>query len=258
MLNEIEIPEFHPRAKLSLVTYLSQGLKVKGYLAIPKGKGPFPLLIYCRGGIRKVGMTRLAWVSHFVERGYAVFAPFYRGNRGGEGREDFAGQDRYDVIEAIPFLASHPLVDTQRIHLFGFSRGALMALFTAMECKNVRSVVVWGGVSDVTLSYEERIDLRRMFKRALGGTPRRCPEAYRYRSVLERVEELRCPVLIIHGTKDQQVGVKHAYLLADALKRSKKEFTLSVFEGAGHFLSPSLFIDGIDHMFEWLGSLPNK
>jgi dipeptidyl aminopeptidase/acylaminoacyl peptidase len=92
MQSQIEIQEFNPNARLYLVTYLSQGFKVKGYLAIPRKKGPFPLLVYCRGGIRNVGMTRLAWVKRFVEAGYIVFAPFYRGNRGGEGREDFCGE----------------------------------------------------------------------------------------------------------------------------------------------------------------------
>jgi len=251
MIEKKELLEFHPQARLYLVTYLSQGLKVKGYLAIPKSKGPHPLLVYCRGGIKNVGMTRLNWIRQFVEHHYVVFAPFYRGNRGGEGREDFAGEDRYDVLEAMEWLTRLENVDRKKVHLFGFSRGSLMSLFTAMEYTYIKSVVVWGGVSSMFLTYQERVDLRKMLKRVIGGTPNKVPEQYEWRTVLSRVSEIHCPVLIIHGKDDQQVGIEHAYILAEQLKKSSKSYELLVFEEAGHFLTPKLFQEAISYMFEW-------
>lgn len=255
MQSQIEIHEFNPNARLYLVTYLSQGLKVKGYLAIPRSKGPFPLLVYCRGGIRNVGMTRLAWVERFVEAGYIVFAPFYRGNRGGEGREDFCGEDRNDVFDALSWLRVHPLVQQQHMHLFGFSRGSVMALYAAMRYKEVASVVVWGGVSDMTLTYEERTDLRKMLKRVIGGTPQKKPKEYWARSPIHQIGELEAPVLLIHGSEDQQVSVEHATLLAEALDGANKTYTKCVYEGAGHFLHPHLFDQAISDMFSWIEQL---
>ncbi|WP_025026718.1 alpha/beta hydrolase family protein [Caldalkalibacillus mannanilyticus] len=254
LIDVVEIAEFHMNARLFLVTYLSAGLKVKGYLAVPKGTGPFPALVYCRGGIRNVGMTRLAWVSRFVEQGYVVFAPFYRGNRGGEGREDFCGEDRHDVTHAIDWLKLHPQVDPKRLHLFGFSRGAVMALFAAMECKEVASVVVWGGVSEMSVTYEERIDLRRMLKRIIGGTPAKFPERYQLRSPIYFLHELECPVLIVHGTLDQQVGFIHARLLEEALHAQNKRYTTFFYEGEGHFFHAPLFNQAIERMFQWLNT----
>ena len=32
-------------------------------------------------------------------------------------------------------------------------------------------MILWSGVSDLAQTYEERIDLRRMMKRVIGGTP---------------------------------------------------------------------------------------
>lgn len=247
-----KVPDFHVQASLYEVTYEAQGLKVKGYLCLPQGQGPFPLLIYCRGGIKRVGMTRLAWVSRFVDRQYAVFAPFYRGNRGGEGREDFGGEDRYDVIDALGWLKAHPLLDSSRIHLFGFSRGSMMALFTAMEDEQISSVVVWGGVSDLALTYEERVDLRRMLKRVIGGTPHKKQEEYAWRSPIHYVDKLHCPVLIIHGTKDVQVGVEHSYLLARYLSEAGKLHTLRIYEGEGHFFQQDVYRQALDDMFAWM------
>ncbi|MFC4766346.1 alpha/beta hydrolase family protein [Effusibacillus consociatus] len=251
MIDQVEIPEFHPYAELFLVTYLSQGLRVKGYLAIPAGEGPFPLLVYCRGGIRNVGMTRLAWVSRFVSEGYIVFAPFYRGNRGGEGREDFGGEDRHDVLDALSWLSELSQVNKSEIHLFGFSRGAIMALFAAMEFPFVKSVIVWGGVSDLALTYEERIDLRRMLKRVVGDSPQKVPEAYAWRSPIYRVDELSCPVLLVHGTKDEQVGIEHSLRLAAALKDNGKTYTCLFYEGWGHFFSAAVWEEAFSRMFQW-------
>ncbi|MBO8170277.1 MAG: S9 family peptidase [Bacillaceae bacterium] len=254
LLQQFEIPEFHPNARLYHVTYPAQNLKVTGYLAVPRGDGPFPVLVYCRGGIGNVGMTKLAWVSRIVEKGVMVFAPFYRGNRGGEGREDFAGEDRYDVIDALPLLAEHPLADAGRIHLFGFSRGALNALFAAMESPIPRSVAVWGGVSDLAMTYEERVDLRRMLKRVIGGPPWKLPEAYRERSPIFHVQNLPCPVCIIHGTKDQQVSIRHADRLADALQKVEKPYERLIYEGLGHHFPPPFFDQAIRRMLRWMES----
>ena len=51
-----------------------------------------------------------------------------------------------------------------------------MALWTAIECPTAASMVTWGGVSDMVLTYEERVDMRRMMKRVIGGTPTKYPE----------------------------------------------------------------------------------
>ena len=73
-------------------------------------------------------------IVQFAAEGFIVFAPFYRGNQGGEGDEDFAGDDRYDAISGFTLLANHPRVKKESIHIFGFSRGGIMALWTAIEC----------------------------------------------------------------------------------------------------------------------------
>lgn len=56
------------------------------------------------------------------------------------------------------------------MHLFGFSRGGLMALWTAILRNDIKSVVTWAGVSNVTSMYMERVDMRRTLKRIIGGS----------------------------------------------------------------------------------------
>jgi dipeptidyl aminopeptidase/acylaminoacyl peptidase len=238
------------------VTYMSEGLKVKGYLAVPEEHVPCPGLIYCRGGIRKVGMVRIRRIVSMARRGFVVFAPFYRGNEGGEGREDFAGEDRFDVHHALPLLRSLEEVRPGPISLIGFSRGAVMALLTAKECDGVGPVVVWGGVSDLFQTYEERIDLRRMLKRVVGH-PRKQAEEYVKRSPVYWAEQIRSPVMIVHGTKDSQVGVEQARKLAEALERAGKEYAMELYEGLPHRFPKEEDERVLDAVFAWISQKLN-
>ncbi len=162
IIDQYRFPSPHPGIDVFFVTYMSQGLKVKGFLAAPKRKGVYDGFLYLRGGIKNVGQVRVPRLIEFASRGFAVFAPLYRGNGGGEGNEDFAGDDRYDAFAGFELLRRHPLVHPGRVHLFGFSRGGAMALHAALMAEGVCSVAVWGGVADMELTYWERPDLRRM------------------------------------------------------------------------------------------------
>ncbi len=46
---------FLDKVDIYSITYLSDGLKVKGFLSIPKGKGKYPIIIYNRGGNKNFG-----------------------------------------------------------------------------------------------------------------------------------------------------------------------------------------------------------
>lgn len=223
------------RLSLSLITYYSDNIPVQGYFMHPKTDQTYPGFIYCRGGIRKVGMVKLDRLIPLARRGYAVFAPFYRGLGKGQGRDEFGGADRQDVFAAADMLRRHPSVKNSRVAIIGFSRGSVMALRAAKEYQKTGPIVIWGGVSDLRLTYEERVDLRRMLKRVVGN-PRKQPEAYAARSGVCWAERIAPPVLIIHGTDDVQVGVRHAYVLTQALRMARKKVRLQLITGLGHHL----------------------
>lgn len=240
-----------------MVTYASCGLAVKAYLVVPERPvhgGPaneWPGIVYCRGGIKRVGMVHLPRMVALARRGYAVMAPLYRGNMGGEGREDFAGEDRYDAVNAVRALASMPGILARPIPLIGFSRGSVMALAAAAEDESaVGPVAVLGGVTDMFLTYEERVDLRRMLRRVVGH-PKKDPAAYEYRSPVRWAERINRPVLIVHGTADPLVGVKHARLLAEKLAALGKPHSLRLLEGQGHRLARKEEEEMLDCIVTW-------
>ncbi|CAG7647590.1 alpha/beta hydrolase family protein [Paenibacillus allorhizosphaerae] len=239
---------------LYLVTYSSQTFKVKGYLVVPKDVPlPAPGVIYCRGGIRKVGMVRKRRLFAMARRGFVVFAPFYRGNEGGEGRDEFGGDDRYDVCHAIPMVQSLPEVQPGPVPLIGFSRGAIMAMLAAKECEQAGPVVIWGGVSDLFDTYEERVDMRRMLKRVVGH-PRKQPGAYEQRSPVYWIEAIRVPVMIVHGTGDTQVSVEQARKLGQALEAAGRDYTMELYDGLPHRFPKEQDERALDAVFAWIRS----
>ncbi|USK33002.1 prolyl oligopeptidase family serine peptidase [Bacillus sp. F19] len=246
------LPSPNPKIRLQLVTYFSEGLKVKGLLAEPAEEGKYDGFLYLRGGIKNVGKVRAGRIVQFASEGFVVMAPFYRGNQGGEGNEDFAGDDRYDALHALTLLKNHPKVDQERIHVFGFSRGGVMALFAGILDPDIRSLVTWGGVSDMALTYEEREDLRRMMKRVIGGTPAKYPERYKWRTPLYELEALKAPILIIHGAQDQNVSVEHAYLLEKRLGELGKRADTMYFEEYTHYFPPAVNRKVVRELTSWM------
>ncbi|WP_066366778.1 alpha/beta hydrolase family protein [Neobacillus fumarioli] len=255
----IEIQRFpspNPNVELKMVTYISEGFRVKGMLAEPRAAGNYDGFLYLRGGIKNVGKVRPARIAQFAQEGFIVFAPFYRGNQGGEGNEDFAGEDREDAFSGFLLLKSLPRV--KKIHILGFSRGGVMALLTGIHFPEAASVVTWGGVTDMALTYMERKDLRRMMKRVIGGTPRKFPDRYRLRTPLYKLEKLEAPVLIIHGLNDHNVSIEHAYRLERRLKALGKPVESWYFPEFTHYFPPAINRKVVSDLTKWMKSHHEK
>ncbi len=243
-------PSPNSTIKLTEIVYWSCGVRVKGLLAQPKKPGHYEGFLYLRGGIQSIGMVRPARIAQFASQGFIVFAPYYRGNRGGEGHDEFVGKDRYDAIIGVDVLKQFLI--SSRIHVFGFSRGGIMGLWTAISRKDITSFVTWAGVADMVLTYEERTDMRRMMKRVIGGSPTKCPLLYEERQPFAHLHEIEVPVLIIHGEKDQNVGIEHARRLEMALNKARKNVTTSYFKEHTHFFPTNINMQIVRDLSTWM------
>ncbi|ETP70558.1 alpha/beta hydrolase family protein [Planococcus glaciei] len=242
-------PSPNPHVRLTEIVYWSDGLRVKGLLAEPKEAGDWSGILYLRGGIQSIGMVRPARIAQFAAQGFVVFAPYYRGNRGGEGRDEFAGADRWDAVHAVDVLKQF---SNEKVHVLAFSRGGIMALWTAVLREDITSVVTWAGVTDTVLTYKERPDMRRMMKRLYGGTPNTALTAYEERNPLLRLDEVKAPVLIIHGLKDENVYPGQAYLLEEALKMNGQTYETWYFPEYTHFFPPAANRKTARALTEWM------
>ena len=84
------------------VTYIVDYLKVKALMMIPKSKKDIKrIVIYLRGGKGQVGRVRAARLMQFANEHTLVIGPYYRGNNGSEGRDEFYRGDLNDVTHLI-------------------------------------------------------------------------------------------------------------------------------------------------------------
>ncbi len=240
-------PSPNPTVSLTEITYWSESVLVKGLLAIPNEETTDGLL-YLRGGIQGVGMVRPARIAEIASEGMVVFAPYYRGNRGGQGKDEFVGVDRYDAVNGVDVLKQFV---NGSLHVFAFSRGGIMALWTGILRQDIASIVTWGGVSDLLLTYEERVDMRRMMKRVI-GSPQKYPAIYEERTPLSRVGEITCPVCIIHGMKDDNVSFEHATRLVDALQKEQKRYETWFYETYTHYFPMKMNHEVVQRACAWM------
>ncbi len=231
----------------SEVTYEVDGLQLKGLLLAPIQQVN-RIVVYLRGGKGQVGRVRTARLLQFSGPNTLVFAPYYRGNNGSEGKDQFCGDDLHDVTEALEQLrVSYPETP---VHMIGFSRGGIQGLLTFQNLP-VTSFIIWGGVTDLKMMYEERVDLRGMMRRMIGH-PRKHPEAYRMRDALAQLHQQSPPMLIVHGGSDQQVDIQQAYHLEETLKGVGATYETWYQPTEGHVPRPPYMKATLAHIHDWM------
>jgi dipeptidyl aminopeptidase/acylaminoacyl peptidase len=226
---------------MEAITYLSDGLKVKGIIALPNGPGPFPAIIFNRGGNREDGALTPSFFSalcaELVQAGYVVVGSDYRGNGGGEGREEFGGADIDDVMALIPLLRHEPKVDGERIGVYGSSRGGLMTYELLARTTELKAAVVESGISDSFQTVKDRPAMEtNVYRQMIPGFDQHRDEALRARSPVLWADKLShtTPILVLHGTADWRVGPRDALAMSRALLDAKVPFRLVMFEGGSH------------------------
>ena len=226
------------------ITYLSDGLKVKGYLIRPKKKGKYPCIIYNRGGNKEFGKLNAKKAVYNLARvaswGYIVAASQYRGNDGGEGKEEFGGNDVNDVLNLIPLFNNIQYSDTTRMGVYGWSRGGMMTYLALTKTKKFKAAVVGGGASDLRMVMETRKDtFETVYLENIPNYINDKANALNKRSAINQVENISktTPILMLHGTADWRVVPEMALDLSRAFIKHQIPHRLVLFEGGNHGLS---------------------
>jgi dipeptidyl aminopeptidase/acylaminoacyl peptidase len=170
-----------------------------------------------------------------ASQGYVLIASQYRGNSGGEGREEFGGKDVDDVLNLIPLAKSLPFADPSRIGMLGFSRGGMMTYLAIKEGAPIKAAAVVGGLSDLLQFFEGKgKDRMKHVIRELVGPD---IEEYRKRSANDWPERINVPVLILHGEADRVVDVSQAKKFGERMKALGKPHELVIFPDGNHGLN---------------------
>jgi dipeptidyl aminopeptidase/acylaminoacyl peptidase len=236
-------------AETRIVRYpTSDGLTILGYLTVPRGRGPWPLVLMVHGG----PWARDYWqwtaqAQHLANRGYAVLQPNYRGSTGfGKrfargARREFAGRMHTDLLEGVRWAVEQGIADEDRVAILGASYGGYAALVGLTFTPDVFACAVdYSGPSDlITLVESFPPSWGPFLPRAwypFVGDPRveADREDMRRRSPLFRADSARAPLLIFQGANDPRVTRAQSDHVARALHRRGIPVTYLVAGDEGH------------------------
>ncbi|MBL4942175.1 MAG: S9 family peptidase [Colwellia sp.] len=236
-------------ATKQLVHYKARdGLAIEGYLTKPINTpkdSKLPAIIFPHGGPMARDYAGFDyWAELFANRGYVVFQPNFRGSSGygyefemtsieGWGQ---AMQD--DLQDASNWLIKQNIIDPEKVCIAGASYGGYAALMAAVKHgESFKCAASFAGVSDLELiirdSRRYNDSHAKIVKKQFGSDSDKLESA----SPINFAKKINIPILLIHGTDDKIVSVKHSRKMADELASYDKEVRYVEIEDANHHLS---------------------
>lgn len=220
------------------------GLELPAILTLPEGSGPSsPVVVMPHGGPITVQDT-WSWdadAQMLASRGYVVVQPNFRGSGGygvdylKAGAHQYGGQMIDDIVDVTRWALQTGHGDPSRICIAGASYGGFAALWGAIrEPELFRCVITTAGLYDLRGEmrhiFAQRYGLYRTFvSEFIGGRG-----VQKAQSPSGRLAALRAPVLVLHGTADDTVPIRHAERLVSDLQQLGRPFEMHFYEGEGH------------------------
>jgi dipeptidyl-peptidase-4 len=168
-----------------------------------------------------------------VQQGYIVVQVDSRGSVG-YGRAfreaflmDYGGRDLDDLQAVVDGLKALPYVDGDRIGIWGSSYGGLLTVYALLKRPGVYAAGVAGAPAVDPYAFGPD-DV------AITRTPETHPDAFVRGSALQLGDDLRDPLLIIHGLMDDVVPFRTTMALAERLMLLGKDFELATAPAATH------------------------
>ncbi len=238
------------KVQYSKVSYRStDGLSIPAYLFLPQQAGSYPAIIYVHGGQHGTFRSRsLARIIDWVQSGYVILAPDYRSSSGYSeefyNKADYGGKEIDDMVAAVDYLEKLPTVIRGNIGIIGGSHGGYNSLMAVIRYPDRFKVAVdLFGPTDLvyrlksTPKQNSNTDAGDVayFAKMVGGSIDEVPHLYEQRSPRYLADQIKVPLLILHGDKDQIVNVQESLWLIEALEKAgNTRFEYEIIEGANH------------------------
>jgi dipeptidyl aminopeptidase/acylaminoacyl peptidase len=225
--------------------YKNQTVEALTFRPIAQGKFPGLMLI---PGYQGTVKSYLSFGIIFAKLGFASMTLSTPGFGKTGLKPDFLGKSTIKAyVEGYEKFRQESFVDKDKLGIFGYSRGAIAASLMITELKDVKAAVLGGGIYDLKKAYDELTieGIKENIKAEMGASE----NAFKERSAIRRAKKINCPVLIIHGEKDQNAPTNQAYLLRDELKRLNKDFELQIIAGQDHRIGGGSFLQLIVDFF---------
>jgi dipeptidyl aminopeptidase/acylaminoacyl peptidase len=216
---------------------------------VPKGRGPFPVLVLNHGHIDTSVYTNGRGLKreqdYLARRGYVVLHPDYRNHADSDDDPDSELNLRLgyteDAINAVLAIKNSSLdfVNKEKFGMLGHSMGGGITINTLVTQPGlVQAAVLFAPVSsDYRNNFEkwtrQRTETAEKIIEAY-GTPGDEPDFWKNISSVTFFDNVTAPILIHHGADDNDVPIEWSDQTTEALQSKKKTVTFYTYEGEPH------------------------
>lgn len=219
------------------------GTPLYGKIIFPTNFDPnrkYPVIVYLYNGphLQLVTNTFPAsgnlWYEYMAQNGYIIFTMDGRGssNRGMKFEQavfrNLGTTEMNDQMKGVDYLKSLPYVDSERLGIHGWSFGGFMTTSFMLRHPEVFKVGVAGGPVIDWKMYEIMYGERYM------DTPQENPKGYATSNLLDKVQNLKGKLLMIHGAQDDVVVWQHSVKFIKSAVDNGVQLDYFVYPGHPH------------------------
>ncbi|UCF06770.1 MAG: prolyl oligopeptidase family serine peptidase [bacterium] len=237
-------------AEMKPITYKSRdGLKINGYLTVPKGVKAknLAVVVHPHGG----PWYRDTWgydpyAQFLANRGYAVFQPNFRASTGygkaffNAGKRQWGDKMQDDITDGVNHLIDKGIADPDKVAIFGGSYGGYATLAGLAFTPDLYAAGVdYVGVSNL-LTFLKSIppywETARKYLNEHVGDPENPEDVERLKrqSPLFAADKITAPLLVIQGQNDPRVKKPESDQIVIAMRDLGREVEYIVAEDEGH------------------------
>ncbi|MFS8200001.1 prolyl oligopeptidase family serine peptidase [Streptomyces sp. CWNU-52B] len=224
----------------------------------PRSQGPgaerLPVIVHSYSGPGMLTVVKAAMWHHavnqwFADQGFAVLSVDGRGTPGRDRAWETAVhgdqltpviEDQADAVRAAAEL--FPELDTGRVAIRGWSFGGYLAAGAVLHRPDVFHAAVAGAAPTDMRLYDTH------WKERFLGHPDVQPDHYDRSSLVAHAHKLTRPLMLVHGTVDDNVAPAHMLRFSAALLAAGRPHTVLPLAGATHLVTQEGVIDTLLRM----------
>lgn len=231
------------------------GLNIPAWVTIPKGTTGknLPLIVHVHGGPNARTYTSNPWGRYsesvfFANRGYVVLEPEPRASTQFGRKHLSAGYKQWgqamqdDLTDGINYLVKEGIVDKNRVCIYGGSYGGYASLQGIVKDPDLyKCSLPWIAVSDLLMlqtemtsdSNNSRMNMDIFYNRNIGNRKTERDMLMKV-SPVYNAKVIKTPVLLVMGSDDVRVPLKHGTDMKKALDDAGVKNELVVYTAEAH------------------------
>jgi len=259
-----------------LTSYDSDGLKINGYLTIPKGEKPqngWPAIIFVHGYIPPKSYQTLeeysSYVDYLARNGFVVFKIDLRGNGQSEGESGgayYSSDYIIDTLNARAALKKSDFVNPNAIGLWGHSMAGNVVSRALAADPSIPAVNIWAGAVYTYSDFSEFGIMDNSYQPPPTETPSRRKRNQMFEKygqfnpnnsfwklvpMTNYLGDIKGAIQINHATDDPVVSIGYSRNLNSLLDKTSIPHMLNEYPSGGHNLTGASFNEAMQNTVEF-------